>query len=199
MLHPHTELRQVNTEIGLGVFATHFIPKGTITWVRDTLDRVLTPDRFKTMPPIYTERLFKYTFRDTKGNHILCWDAGRFLNHSCEPTCMGYGIDFEIAIRDIYPNEELTNDYMSLNPYLDEAFRCQCGTPSCRDWVCYDDLKTNTDEWIRLMRQAFAAMESVSQPLWSLLPFDEIERATQFLNIQQSKIGLRKSSVKVSQ
>jgi uncharacterized protein len=194
MLHPHTELRQVNSEIGLGVFATQFIPKGTITWVRDPLDRVLTPDRFKAMPPIYTDRLFKYTFRDTQGNHILCWDAGRFLNHSCEPSCMGYSIDFEIAIRDIYPNEELTNDYMSLNPFRDEAFRCHCGAASCRDWISYDDLKTQANGWVRLMRQAFSELENVPQPLWSLLSSDAIARATQFLNPQQSKIVPMKPS-----
>jgi len=32
MIHPDTELRLSNPRIGLGVFATHFIPKGTLTW-----------------------------------------------------------------------------------------------------------------------------------------------------------------------
>lgn len=35
MIHPDTELRFINPEIGYGVFATQFIPRGTITWVRE--------------------------------------------------------------------------------------------------------------------------------------------------------------------
>ena len=42
MLHPHTELRFVNADIGHGIFATRFIPKGTAIWVQDNFDRVHT-------------------------------------------------------------------------------------------------------------------------------------------------------------
>ena len=33
MIHPHSELRFFSPEVGWGVYATRFIPKGTITWV----------------------------------------------------------------------------------------------------------------------------------------------------------------------
>ena len=42
MIHPHTELKFVHEQIGHGVVATRFIPKGTVTWVQDELDRVFT-------------------------------------------------------------------------------------------------------------------------------------------------------------
>ena len=45
MLHPHTELRFVSPEIGYGIFATAFIPKGTITWVKDELDRIIPKEK----------------------------------------------------------------------------------------------------------------------------------------------------------
>ena len=38
MIHPKTELRFVNDDIGYGVFATEFIPKGTILYVKDELE-----------------------------------------------------------------------------------------------------------------------------------------------------------------
>lgn len=44
MIHPDTELRFVTPDIGNGVFATRFIPKGTLTWVRDRLDQTFTPE-----------------------------------------------------------------------------------------------------------------------------------------------------------
>ncbi len=42
MIHPHTEIKFINKEVGYGVVATDFIPKGTITWVLDKLDREFT-------------------------------------------------------------------------------------------------------------------------------------------------------------
>lgn len=39
MIHPHTELKHINNEVGYGVVATKFIPAGTITWVLDKLDQ----------------------------------------------------------------------------------------------------------------------------------------------------------------
>ena len=43
MIHPDTELQYINNEIGYGVVAKKLIPKGTITWVLDKLDREFTP------------------------------------------------------------------------------------------------------------------------------------------------------------
>ena len=37
MIHPSTELRFINDEIGYGVVATRFIPKGTIVWALTNL------------------------------------------------------------------------------------------------------------------------------------------------------------------
>jgi hypothetical protein len=44
MMHPNSEVRFVNEQVGLGVFATSFIPTGTIVYVDDPLDIVLFPD-----------------------------------------------------------------------------------------------------------------------------------------------------------
>jgi hypothetical protein len=52
MIHPDTELRFINEKIGHGVVATKFIPKGTITWVLDKLDRVFTSIRTATLRAI---------------------------------------------------------------------------------------------------------------------------------------------------
>ena len=53
MIHPDTELRFINDKIGYGVVATKFIPKGTITWVLDKVDRFFTPSQVIQMDPLY--------------------------------------------------------------------------------------------------------------------------------------------------
>ena len=85
MIHPHTELKFISNEIGYGVVAREFIPKGTITWVLDKLDREFSPLEIQNMEPIYQEILDFYTFRNNNGNYVLCWDNGRYVifsNHS---------------------------------------------------------------------------------------------------------------------
>ena len=115
MLHPYTELRFVSDEIGYGIFATEFIPKGTITWVKDELDRVFTPQELEKLNPATLEHLLKYTYRNSKGEYLFCWDLTRYVNHSFEPNSMLTSMGFEIAIKDIPRGTEITNDYGTLN------------------------------------------------------------------------------------
>jgi hypothetical protein len=169
MIHPHTELRFINPELGFGVFATQFIPRGTITWVRDELDRVIPAGRLAGLPPAYRELLDRYTFRDDSGQHILCWDLGRFMNHSCDPSCLGPASDFEVAVRDIYPGEELTDDYGALYLQADESFTCRCGSRSCRGRVGPEDAGARGAVWEALLLPALALLGEVAQPLSGLL------------------------------
>lgn len=63
MIHPNTELKMVSPEMGIGVFATKFIPKGTITWVQDELDIILQPEKVKTLSEENQATIEKYAFR----------------------------------------------------------------------------------------------------------------------------------------
>ncbi|HTG43860.1 MAG TPA: SET domain-containing protein [Verrucomicrobiae bacterium] len=163
MLHPNTELRHVNTQIGYGVFATRKIPKGTITWVRDDLDQTFEPDEIQQFRRDYRDILEKYTFVDRNGIAVLCWDLARYMNHSCEANCLGAGYEFEVAIRDIEVNEELTDDYGTLN--LRESFPCFCQNASCRGNVQPDDLTRLWEGWDVKLRAAFCEMPRLDQPL----------------------------------
>mgnify|MGYP004451691627 FL=1 len=102
MIHPHTELRFISDEIGHGVVATKLIPKGTITWVQDQLDLVLTPDQVANMSNDYQQIIDYFTFRNNKGEYVLCWDMAKYVNHSFKSNCLTTPYDFEIAIRDIF-------------------------------------------------------------------------------------------------
>ena len=167
MIHPHTELRLINEQIGYGVVATRFIPQGTITWALDKLDRTFTPDQVRAMDVIYQEVLDKYTYRNSQGNHILCWDNARFVNHSSNANCLTTAYEFEIAIRDIQPGEELTDDYGYLN--LEEPFHVVPEPGSNRHVIYPDDLLRHYPEWDEKLLASFPRIFDVNQPLFQLL------------------------------
>jgi hypothetical protein len=167
MMHPHTELRFINATIGHGVVATRFIPRGTVTWVRDPLDQTFTRDQLGALHPSYRATMDKYTFVDALGHHVLCWDLARYMNHSCAPTCLSAGYDFEVAVRDVLPGEELTDDYGTLN--LTEPFACACGVAGCRGTITGDDFDRRGDGWDAQVRDAFSDLRRIEQPLWPLV------------------------------
>lgn len=166
MIHPKTELKFINNDIGYGVVATEFIPAGTITWALDKLDREFSPNDFHAMDPIYQDILDTYTFRNNNGNLVLCWDNGRYVNHSFNSSCLSTAYDFEIAIRDIHPGEQLTDDYGYLN--ITKPFRgIDEGTK--RKVVYPDDLLRYSKIWDKKLLKVFNTIPKLEQPLKPLL------------------------------
>jgi len=167
MIHPDTELRFINDKIGYGVVATKLIPKGTITWALDKLDRIFTPAEISSMTTVYRQIMDKYTYRNPHGNYIFCWDNARYINHSSNANCITTAYEFEIAIRDIEPGEELTDDYGYLN--LEEPFEVLPEPGSNRNVVYPDDLVRYYAVWDDKLLGAFPTLEKVEQPLFHLL------------------------------
>lgn len=179
MIHPHTELRYISPEVGYGVVATQFIPAGTITWVLDKLDREFTPKDFQKLEPIYQDILETYTFRNNKGNLVLCWDHGRYVNHSFNSNCLTTAYDFEIAIRDINIGEQLTDDYGNLN--ISSPFRgIEEGTK--RKVVYPDDLLKYHKVWDKKINKVFPDIGKVPQALKELISKDVWKEIDDVLN-----------------
>jgi hypothetical protein len=170
MLHPATRLEQVDLAIGLGVVATGPIPRGSITWVKDPLDRVLAPAEVAALPSICAGDLEHYSWVDRSGNYVLCWDIARYVNHACDPNCLATEWGFEIAVRDIAAGEELTNDYANIGMLPREQMRCHCGAPGCRGLVSPLDAAARAPLWSDAIAQAATRLTQVPQPLWTLLP-----------------------------
>lgn len=162
-MHPSTELRMISPQKGIGVVATEFIPKGTITWIFDPLDQTFTPDEIQAFEPMYRNFIDKYTYRDHLGNYVLCWDHARFMNHSYNANCISTAYNFELAVRDIYPGEELTDDYGYLN--LSEPFYAPTEEGCDRNCVLPDDLLRYHREWDNKLYHAFKQFNLVGQPL----------------------------------
>jgi hypothetical protein len=167
MIHPHTEIRFINDAVGYGVVATRAIPKGTITWVLDRLDRFFTRKQIHSMEPLYRDVLCKYTYRNAEGDYILCWDNARFINHSSEPNCITSAYEFEFAVRDIHPGEELTDDYGYLN--IEDPFEASGTSAGGRKTVYPDDFVRLHFDWDAQLLGAFSYFDRVDQPLLVLL------------------------------
>jgi len=184
MMHPATELRLVNERIGYGVFSTRAIPKGTITWTLDALDRLIEPAELAAFPAEYRGILDKYSYRDRFGRHVLCWDHARFVNHDSDPNCLMTAYEFEIAVRDVAAGEQLTDDYGCLN--VCEPFPCESGGRG-RTVVQPDDLVRYHADWDGTLRRAFARFGDVDQPL---LPLLTARRRAQAIAVSRGEIEM---------
>lgn len=106
---------------GIGIFATGFIPKGTMIWKFDPiLDLVLSKEQVDRLSEPAKEQFLNYAYISKKTkNYILCSDDSRFFNHETDPntTChVPENPDSDEALvcfasKDINPGEELTNNY----------------------------------------------------------------------------------------
>jgi hypothetical protein len=169
MIHFETTIKKISEEKGLGVVAKKLIPKGTITWVQDPLDLVYSAKEVETLGGNYNEIIDKYTFRDNLGNYILCWDHGKYINHSFNSNCMTTPYGFEIAIRDILPGEELTDDYGYLN--ISKPFKA-IPEEGNRTIVNPDDLLVYYKQWDKFINDAIQFIDTVNQPLFKFLSED---------------------------
>lgn len=164
MIHPSTEVRYINREKGYGLFATRFIPMGTVVWVRDQLDREISPDDLQQYDSMVREAVINYSYRNSRGNYIFCWDNTRYMNHDCNPNTCITPYELELAVRDIHKGEEVTNHYGMLN--IIEPFTL----PNSDGTVIYpDDLVTHGRKWDKLLQQAFPFLIRVAQPLRPLI------------------------------
>ena len=179
MIHPDTEIRFINDVVGYGVVATKLIPKGTITWVQDELDQIYTEEEARRLSPLMKDYLETYCFTNSKGEKILCWDYAKYVNHSFNPSCFSTAYEFEIAIRDIQPGEQLTDDYGYLN--LEVPFEAM-DEGSDRKVVYPDDLLKFHEQWDALIKSNLPDLFKANQPLLPFVPketwdkFKKLER-----------------------
>lgn len=166
MMHPDTELRFIDERIGYGVFATRPIPRGTVIWILCAFDHIYRREEVAGMPEAYQEIVARYSYIDGEGRFVLCWDQGRYVNHSCNPAMLGVGPSFEIAVRDIAAGEQITCEYGGLN--MTAPLRCLCGSSNCRGWVRADDALRYASTWDAQVQESLPLAARVRQPL---LPF----------------------------
>ena len=152
MIHPHTELKTVNSKKGRGIFATSFIPKGSITYVKDPLEIEILANDNRLKDPAIKEQIETYSYIDENGIRIISWDIAKYVNHCCHCNTMSTGYGFEIAINDIESGEEITDEYGMFN-FRHELF-LSCEKEQCRGKVNGYDLEKHYEEWDEKVKDA---------------------------------------------
>lgn len=183
MIHPDTELRKVSECIGYGVFATRFIPKGTIVYVKDELEIELSPEQYADLKPASRSLADWYSYIDPQGFRVISWDIAKYVNHSCRPNSISTGYGFEIAIKDIQPGEEITDEYGIFN--LPRSMDCCCGCPDCRGTIRSDDWLVYRRKWDAMARRALACLNTVNQPLMNFLDQQTHQSLMRYMNRQE--------------
>lgn len=170
MIHPKTELKFINDHVGYGVFATDNIPEGTIVYVKDSLELVISPTDYLLHSEEVKEVIEKYSYIDPLGNRIISWDFAKYVNHCCNCNTISTGYGFEIAIRDIQKGEQITVEYGIFN--LTTEMEVSCGMDNCRKKITPADFDTHYSDWDKKIQHAITYLFDVEQPL---MPFIEEE------------------------
>ena len=99
MIHPHTCVQYIDDRVGSGVLATAFIPVGTIVYVQDGLDIVITPDSPLLQIPQLRTEIDRYAIIEPPGGQrVISWDYAKYMNHCCHSNTLSSGYGFEIAL-----------------------------------------------------------------------------------------------------
>lgn len=107
---------------GKGLFAARLIKNKEV--VVSWYPKVLTRSEADKLPK---DERRHYLYPDG-GKLLWMQPPERYVNHSCEPNTRVVNKS-DVAIRDIQVGEEITSDYMDLEP---QGFQCNCGAKNCR-------------------------------------------------------------------
>jgi hypothetical protein len=186
MMHPDTEIKYIDDTVGYGVFAKKMIPAGSITYVKDSLEIEISPTDFAKHSQVMQDTIEKYSYIDQNGYRIISWDFAKYVNHCCNCNSMSTGYGFEIALRDIYPGEQITDEYGLFN--VKQDIKLICDQPHCRKNLREDDLDTYYQDWDGKIKKALGKFNEVNQPLKPFIdPNTAEELATYFNSPDQYK------------
>ncbi|MEY2904912.1 MAG: hypothetical protein RJA52_928 [Bacteroidota bacterium] len=183
MIHPCTKLQYINDEMGYGVFASVLIPKGTIVYVKDPLEIEIDEDTFNGYPEVLQNHIEKYSYIDERGIRIISWDMAKYVNHCCDFNTISTGYGFEIAVRDILPGEEITDEYGLFN--MGSEMVVGCNKPNCRGRVSAVDADLYWEKWDNQIKDALIYFNKVDQPLLPLVEEDIQKNLFGYLNSVQ--------------
>lgn len=197
MIHPNTQVKIINENVGYGVFATAFIPEGTIVYVKDSLELVVTPTDYLIHSAEMKDVIEKYSYMDQDGNRIISWDFAKYVNHCCNCNTISTGYGFEMAIRDIQIGEQITDEYGIFN--LNEEMELECGESCCRKTIKPEDFDNHYQDWDIKIKNSIGKLFSVEQALLPLLDTNiKSELDNYFINPEtyKSVYALRYKEVK---
>ena len=115
-----TEVKAANNpQMGLGLFAKEYIPRGAVVWrFFPGIDIMVPVDVVEGLSIVQKEYFEKYAWVKNGYYYSSC-DLSNFINHSDTPNLKFDG-DIVYALEDIFPEEELFENYKEFDDYFDE-------------------------------------------------------------------------------
>lgn len=168
------EVRKTKNK-GLGLFATQFIPKGTIVCFECEKCKKI---RIRDIEKLNQEKIeflrdYGYTFGDSH-IHIDC-DEAKHMNHSCDSNVllMDSNRYIDIVVKDIRKGQEATYDYrqFALNDFdfVYKGMKCECNNPNCCKLLYLDKSLIHLKEkWSQEIKSALSNIYKIEQPLLAL-------------------------------
>ena len=105
--------------MGLGLFAKEFIPKDSVVWkFVEGVDIKVSIKEVEQMSEAQQEYFEKYAWVEDNYYYSSC-DLTNFVNHSYQPNLKIID-EIMISVRDIYPGEELFENYSEFDECFDE-------------------------------------------------------------------------------
>jgi SET domain-containing protein len=107
---------------GIGVFAKHDIPRGTVLWRLDErFDRLIPVELYESQTGAVKSYLDRYCYPRRKDPRFVVFEAddARYMNHSDDPNTDFSDGDVAHALRDIKAGDEITCNY---NVFFDDGF-----------------------------------------------------------------------------
>lgn len=166
MIIPAVEVKETEN-MGKGVFAKEFIPKGTITCFECIKCRIFSEKEFNKLP----DKENVYIYRKKDGTFLEPCDETKYLNHSCNANTLNYDGMFDVAVRDINKGEEITFDYRVFYDYPRDEFACNCRESNCCKVVkfIHPAPKELQKLWDERLNSALKLINKVRQPLKNFL------------------------------
>ncbi len=133
---PKLELRPCPEKGGFGVFAREAVKKNELlcAW-----GGIMVPESALSELSIET---ITHGVQIEEGMYLMPpggLTTGDYVNHSCNPNAGLSGQVCLVAMRDIFPDEEICFDYAMSDTTPYDEFECNCGAPTCRGRVTGND------------------------------------------------------------
>jgi len=152
-----------------GLFATRFIPKGTIDAFRCKKCGTYSKKELAKLSKKELRFVMDHEVMGKSGLYSkYCDKRMRYDNHSCNANSLSYSKGFGIVVRDIKKGEEATSDYRMYGE--DEVHfvgGCRCGEKNCMKGTTFrppapEKLRRS---WNRRINAALRLIPYVKQPL----------------------------------
>ena len=153
-----------------GIFATQFIPKGTIMDFTCKKCGIYSKEELTKLSKKELRFVMDHEVQVGPGLYTKFCDKRRLYdNHSCNANCLSSDKGFGIVVRDIKKGEEATSDYRGPNGDEEVHFAggCRCGEKNCMGKTTFrpPPSKKLQKFWDRKINAALKLIPYVKQPL----------------------------------